>query len=146
MRGNVLTAVAIIAILGITCVTVLEDSGDVEAATGDVIITSASGTIGTGVNWSFSDGTLTITQATGTGSKTIATGLDSDSTITSGWGSTWKVTGHTESTPSTGGGDESQTPASTTNTKPGTPPQRSARVRSRTASLSRKSILDMSHP
>ena len=53
MRGNVLMAVAIVAILGITCVTVLEDSGDVEAATGDVTITSASGTIGTGVNWSF---------------------------------------------------------------------------------------------
>ena len=116
MRGNVLMAVAIVAILGITCVTVLEDSGDVEAATGDVTITSASGTIGTGVNWSFSNGALTITQATGTGSKTIATGLDSDSTSTSGWGSTWKVTGHTESTPSTGDGGESQTPASATNT------------------------------
>ena len=116
MRGNVLTAVAIIAILGITCVTALEDSGDVEAATGDFTITSASGTIGNGVNWSFSNGALTITQATGTGSKTIATGLDSDSTSTSGWGSTWKVTGHTESTPSTGDGGESQTPASATNT------------------------------
>ena len=80
MRGNVLMAVAIVAILGITCVTALEDSGDVEAATGDVTITSASGTIGNGVNWSFSNGALTITQATGTGSKIIATGLDSDST------------------------------------------------------------------
>ena len=116
MRGDVLVAVAIAAILGITCVTVLEDPGDVEAATEDVIITSASGTIGNGVNWSFSNGALTITQATGTGSKTIATGLDSDSTSTSGWGSTWKVTGHTESTSSTEDGTNPQTSASTTNT------------------------------
>ena len=111
MNRKSVVSIALVVVLSLTCAVLAVDSDNVDAATG-ATVDSASGTIGSGVNWEFDGTTLKIT-AGSSGTKTIATGLDSDSSSkgSKGWGSTWALSSVT--LPSDEDSDETTTKATT---------------------------------